>query len=720
MMNNQKILVANNFISIPAPASVVDAAIAKDISLVTTLVSNMAYYGFVPSMEAVEALQKLSKDELASFWKSTEATLKELTGASKNMDQFVVYKNFPKEVLEKSQAEYWMAQILMYWGLPNELFTQKAEAREPMLEKMKLKVLALAPANALEKILSNLKANSSRWSDTQTDHAKYLVGALKVKSLNVDEFSFKENGIVLANQMLKSATPMELPQTALSAALKKKGIAPKAIVLKEIVDVQMSNATDVLRLAAAMSEGDVSLREKVRFKKFKRNERKFLLEMLENSKNLVEDCTLRPEVWKKLLACLHPGDYNFANVKKAYDILYRDDFITFNGKVDAGVKQKDTSALKLLQTRPGEFVRKLHHMYGLFGMEAINAFVPVIEKLKTIQLLKLDSYVLTINNRNQLIYPPKGNWTKAQFAMNKKAQFSQDAIGILRDAISAELAKRLDAKFPDGVDLDLDVDNIKLQTNDQKLANYGRGTVFSIPENMKFIRTASYWAQQGYGNTWFDNGWNFFDSNWNPVFTCCWNSTNHNEQGAVFSGDPTNSKDLKGRACQMIDLYLDKLEAAGVRYAVWNILCYSHVSFDQAEEVLATLQWGEEPQKGNLFEPSRAQMVFPLKGNSMTKYVAYIDVAERKLVYMDANFAGNVQTAVYNAQGVSEKMPAFVEYLKSLPSVADLFSHAKKGSMPVWFADEGKSIEVDGKAFVFKPMNPENKFKQVDLSEILE
>jgi hypothetical protein len=719
MMNNQTILVANNYISIPKPAVSAGSAIAQDISLVTTIVSNMAYYGFVPSMEAVEALQKLTKDELAQFWKSTEVTLKELTGASKNMDEFVVYKNFPKEVLEKSQAEYWMAQILMYWGLPNEIFTQKAEDREPMLEKMKLKVLALAKDNALEKILSNLKSNTARWSDMQTDHAKYLVGALKVKTVNVDEFTFKENGIVLANQMLKAAMPMELPDTTLAAALKKV-VTAKSPVLKEIVDVQMSNATDVLRLAAAMSEADVSLREKVRFKKFKRNERKFLLEMLENTKNLVEDCTLRPEVWKKLLAGLHPGDYKFEKVQKAYDILYRDDFTTFNGQVDANVKKLDVSALKLLQTRPGEFVRKLHHMYSLYEMKAVEAFIPVIEKLKTIQLLKLDSYILTVNTRGQFIYPPRGNWTKAQFAMNKKKPFSAEAVSALHEAISAELGKRLNAKFPNGVDLDLNVDNIKLQTNDQKLASYGRGTVFSIPENMKFIRTASYWAQQGYGNTWFDNGWNLFDSNWNSVFTCCWNSTHHQEMGAVFSGDPTNSKDMKGRACQMIDLYLDKLEAAGVRYAVWNVLCYSGIPFDQAEEVLATLQWGEEPQEGKLFEPSRAQMVFPLKGSSMTKYVAYIDVVERKLVYMDANFSGSTQSAASNAQGLTAKMPAFVEYLKSLPSVADLFSHAQKGSMPVWLEDEGKSIEVDGKAFVFKPVNPENKFTQVDLSEILE
>ena len=181
MLNkNQKILVSNNFIAI---SSATAEKKTQDISTVATVLSNMAYYGYVPSMEAVEALKGLDKVELIDFWLDTEKAMKELTGADKNMGDFVVYKNFPKEVLDKSQAEYWFAQILMYWGFPNEIFTQSSEKRDPIFEKVKLKVLALAPVDVLSQIFNSLKNNPSRWTDMQTEHAKYLLGSLKLKSL---------------------------------------------------------------------------------------------------------------------------------------------------------------------------------------------------------------------------------------------------------------------------------------------------------------------------------------------------------------------------------------------------------------------------------------------------------------------------------------------------------------------------------------------------------
>ncbi len=46
------------------------------------------------------------------------------------------------------------------------------------------------------------------------------------------------------------------------------------------LSVNITTATDVLRLAAAMSDQDVSLRTDIKFKKFKRSERKLLLRNL--------------------------------------------------------------------------------------------------------------------------------------------------------------------------------------------------------------------------------------------------------------------------------------------------------------------------------------------------------------------------------------------------------------------------------------------------------
>ena len=63
-------------------------------------------------------------------------------------------------------------------------------------------------------------------------------------------------------------------------------------------------------------------------------------------------------------------------------------------------------------------------------------------------------------------------------------------------------------------------------------------------------------------------------------------------------------------------------------------------------------------------------------------------------------------------------MPAFVEYLESLPSVYDLFKSAPAGAIPVTFSDVDTEI-VEGKAYVFRPENQDNKFTKLDLNAIL-
>lgn len=657
--------------------------------LVGTLVANMASYGYAPSAEALTTLSALAPHELQKFWEAYEPVFKNVTGANRNMEKFVVYKNFPKEVLDMSAAEYWFNQICMYVGAPNHWFTEEEQARPAMLETLELKVLVPSDETTADKITQSLIENAARWSDNQRiaamalyDHANFFI--------DVDQFSFKENGIDLVYH---------------------------AISKYKSTSFDMSNATDVLRLCAALSKQDTSLRTTVRFHKFSRSLRKKLLQLLNSCKNLKDDFSSRPELWKRLLERLHPGDYaQFTHVTEAYDTLYNDSHLTFNKIVDGKVYSAQ-KLLETLQSRPGEFMRRFHAVYKQHGAKAVDAFCEIVPKLSTSQLVKLHSYLQTVNDRATLIVAPKGNWSRAKVLANNKAKIAKTDFMTVSKAIKVELNAKLNEMFPDGIDLDERLTAVKLQTNDQKLAEYGRGTTFNIPENIKFLRSASYWEQKSHGNVWFDNGWNFFDSNWNSVGVCAWDD-NHRVKGAVFSGDPTNSKDLKGRACQMVDLYLEDLAKSGVRYAVWNVLCYSSVKFAEATDVLATLQMGVNPESGKLYEPSRAQMAFPLTGNSLAKYVAFVDVKERKLIYIDADFGGNVGSASKNQRLLEKTMPAYVEYLNSLPSVHDLFKYAKKGTTPVLYSDENHEIR-EGTAYVFKPLNAENKYEKLTLASVL-
>lgn len=705
----QQVLLSNGFVQVPntGKPSLPLLGLTENRH-VLTLINNMAHYGYVPSIEVIRALLSLDEKELAVFWREVDAALADITAANRKMDDFVVYKNFPKEVLDLSQAEYWCKQILMYWGFDKEHFVQP-EAERPVIKGLQnRKVLHLAAEDTVSNIWNSLLSNRSRWSTPQQENAKFMLDALKINHLDVDTVAFKENAIQLASLLLDSNP------------------AATAVV---------NNATDVLRLAALRSGQDVSLRKPIKFKSFSRKERRFLCLLLNNSKHLESDMAERQALFKLLLRRLHPGDFKrYTRLDAAYSNLYKGQLASYASQVEKGIIAKDKAVLKLVASRPGDFARRLHKLYEVFGSEAITAFSAVMPKLTNHQLVKMVKYVETIGNRSNLTFPPKGNWTKLQVVANTKVAFAPADVQSLRESATAVIRDRISKLIPDGVDLDLNTDLVKLQTNDQELASYGRGTVFPIPQEATFLRTASYWENKG-GVSWFDNGWNFFDAAWTYKGACCWNSTafgrgyhdgyyrrgeKFTSQAAVFSGDPVNSKEMRGRAAQMIDLYIDRLLEEGVRYAVWNILCFSRIPFDKATgEVVASLQWGEQPETGKLYEPSRAQMVFPLKGSSFTKYVAYIDLEKRQLVYMDANLKANTNSAASNGPVLSQQMPAFVEYLNSLPSVADLLLHANQGKTPVVYSDKDKSITENAPAYVFKPENSDNQFKQLDLSKLL-
>jgi len=790
MTNTNTILLANNFVQAVAIGSSSPASKEE----VSTVFANMVHYGWTPSKEVIESILTFSSKDLKEFWLSVEPIFKETTAADREMESAVVYKNFPKEVLEKSEAEYWFCQILMYVGFSPDYFAENVEERPALKDQKNLKVLHLAKENTLENIKQALVESKNRWNDQQKEFAIQLFADSYPDSVNLGDFGFKENGLLIIKRAIENG---------------------RNVVVKD--------ATDVLRLAAIMSDEDSSPRNKVKFKKFTRKERKVLLSLLNKTNNLADDAATNQQDWKKFMFQLHPKDYNFTKVSDVYGKLCNGELKSFNAKVEEKMLSKDASVLTMLSNRQGDLMRRFHKLYEVFGEKAVETIVTKINKFDTLQLLKLKKYVTTINDREHFIYAPKGNWTSAHFIQriekelpvegtvlpekpikkkkeksekvkpaivevatieseqpaikeedsktpsseslamliekfkgnlepaptplfvpqpqvvryeqpvkkvykpikNGKVKLTEEAIELVVNAVNTEIAKRMEALFPQGVKLDKATNAIKLQTNDQTLAaSYGRGTMFDIPENIKFIRSASYWKIQSNGNVWFDNGWNFFDANWASTGSCCWNNAHNffdnesNDSGAVFSGDPVNSQDLEGRACQMIDLYIDKLVQSGVRYAVWNILSFSNMPFDAADDLVGTLQMGENPEEGNLYEPSRAHFVFEVKGKNLTKYIAYLDLVERKVVYMDANLYGHVNSAESNGALLSERMPAFVEYLNTLPSVFDLFESVKVGETPILNHDDGVEITTES-AYVFNSKNADNVYEKIEISSLL-
>lgn len=681
-MSDLNILLRHNFVPAPGACNSVSAENEADADLVTTVMMNLSYYGYALDFNAFQSVRTLSDADLTAWWQQVEPELKKITGDDLKIADFVVYKNFPAEVLEKSEAEYWFAQICIYWGLPSTLFSQDVKPRDKMTEQPKCKVLRQAGANTLQSILNSHLAMSARWKKQELEDVLHLAQNYQVDFTKV---TFKENLVTLAKFF------MEQGQVAVKLT-----------------------ATDALRLAAALSDGDASLREKFKFRAFKRAERKFFLAILENSNNLSDDVARRSELWKRFLHALRPGDYakKFPQVCELYGKLYKSELRTFNSEVELGLGLADPEVLAQLSSRPGEFRRRLAHALTVFGEPAAEAFASekVLSKLTNYQLASLRRFLETVNSRKTRVFPPKGNWSKLKLGVPRKIDTKHVQL------IASRIGQTLAARLPKVKVLDTAVEQVKLASSDGEVSQYTRGTVFDIPENINFIRTASYW--QNASTVWFDNGWNFFDENWKPTGTCCWNAVN-GQPGAIFSGDPVNSTEMNGRAAQLIDLNLPNIPK-NVRYAVWNVLCYSNIPFSKVPHVFAALQWGEEAQKGKLFEPSRCQLSFPLRGDQLTKFVCYIDLHQRKMVFMDVGLKGQVRSAVNNAAQLSQLMPAFVEHLNSLPSVHDLFRDAVDETQDggyILYSDKDVELRKD-KAYVFKPENKFNSYENIDVNAL--
>ena len=690
----EKMLIANGFITIPERDASENVTFSN--LPLATVVGNMAYYGYTPNADALRALSKLDREELGTWWSTVRDILSLLSGDSRKIDKHVVYKNFPSEVLNFEGAEWIIRQIIIYITYDTDLVTQEERDRPALNEKVQLKVLAPADPSDIDQIVADLVVQRSRWTDNQQEWADTYFDMFNkpddqfdvAYTFEIAAFGFRENAISVANKFPN-------------------------------IDFKFDAATDVLRLAAAMSEQDTSLRSKIAFKKFSRPERRKLLNILDGVDGITDDMALRPELWKRFMQRVRPGDYKFQNVIAAYDSLYNGNVHSFNAIADP--QELTAAAIKTVaEQRPGVFLRNFHSYYGKMPYETVMCFLGVvIDKLTVRQLVFFKKYIAGINDRKELFVSPRGIMRKARIIANEKAQISQNHVDDLLHSITKVLGGKLNQVFPEGVLLDASADNIKLPSNDQKLAEYGRGTVFDIPEHVNFIRSASFWKHKSSSVVWYDNGWNFFSDDWADLGACCWDRQMFHGKAAAMSGDPVNVANNDKSGSQIIDLYLDKLSAQNVRYAVWSILCYSNQKFSEAEDMVGALQWGADENAGKLFEPSRAQMVFPLKGDELTNFLAVVDIKGRKLIYLDAPMRGIVSTAGNNGVILAAQMPAMMEKIAATPSLYDVLDGCKIGTVPVAFSDTAFDASVQ-KSYALVRNNADVGGERVALSAFID
>lgn len=737
MTNISKILLQRNYLNIPEIFS--ENNLNQQELL--TVINNFAYYGYLLSKDTLEKITKSDKKIITMFLDETFQYLSEITYDNRDMSSHVVYKNFPKEVINMNSDIYFIKQILIYLGVDSNLLSENKEERLTIEDEIKkLKVLSLPKESTIQNIFTDLVSMNSKWSEEQLETTLFLHNHFKL-DFDLKNFNFKLNGLTIG-----------------------------LIFFKDNKSINIPDATDILRLAAMLCEEDPKSKN-LKFKNFSRPDRKKFLQLLEESKNLENDVSLNQKNWKRFFMLLHPNDYKkFERVKNVYHSLYNKELKSFNSKIQTMLKNHDENIFSLLKTRSGVFSNMLFNLYSIYGFKAFVNFCDSenIKHVENKKLLKLKVLTKHINDNKKTIYsaPMKKiifvdfenifnhkkdavdfSFTDKLSALKEKFQSPPTDIietkesknfliknkffvleehkEYLINAINSELKKRLlDTDFiGKSVFVDEKTKLIKLKDNDSSLNNFGAGTVFEIPDNINFIRTASFWTKHSASHYWIDNSFNFINEAFKPVGSCCWNSdffrntyscSSHHaliKSAAVFSGDPVINHE-KPSACQMIDINIELLLKSGVRYAVWSALSYNKVPFSSFDDAVLNLQFCEEPQSGELYEPSRSQISFYLANQKVKDKVnCVIDLLERKIIFTDTSLNNlTLTTATFNGDRIAKFLEYGLHNIINKPSLYDLLEvlHDDESESKILYSDKNIKLNTDFKHYVFFKENQEN------------
>lgn len=638
-----------------------DGAGATPINVVASLQKNLEGLGFLLSLEVIERLKTLNPIQVDSFYQRLVKDLQVLVGAHRKFSPF--YPNFPKQVMDLAEVELYFNAIMHYWTLQRPPLPK--EDRPPLDEVPKFRIIELGTRDDFDQIFTLLARSKSQFSPQDKEDVKWFVAQYRdgIRRLLPDQIPSKENLASLGAELLRNTTD--------AAA---------------ILDHHVKTATDVLRLAVAMSDGDVSLATACKFGKFRRRERALLLGWIERSDNRTEDMLRWKPRWIRLGERLHPGEYQtrFPEAAAAFDILRNDrPYTTFNGQVEAALLQAETGlVLKLLETRPGELARRLDHLARISPdpQAVVRRFAERAERVSTPVLLQVLTH---FRNRGQTaelrVFFPKGEVGNL-FA-------TADPLPVLPPEVAAQLAgiseRALLNRFvrlpPLGkCYLDARLKNYLVpfaqRSASKSLRTLVRGSRLPLPDcsTLRFF----VWWKNSRSRVDIDLSAAMYDTNYQYIDTLAY--YNLKNFGAHHSGDIVDAP--KG-AAEFIDVDLARCLAQRVRFIVMCLNSFTQQPYCDLPECFAGWMARQAPNSGEVFEAKTVIDKVDIASDTRICLPAIFDLVNREVVWADIALAGNPRFAnnVHNNLcGVSLMLRAITQLRKTdLYTLFDLHVRAR-------------------------------------------
>lgn len=517
-----------------------------------------------------------------------------------------MYPNFPAQVLEMSEYEFRVHQLIHYattYGLEEEFGiavkrgwlpeTSHIKERTEDVQVADLKVLDYLSNQELEELVANnLIGRKERLEEKELEIAKFMI---QNSNMVIKEIPFKENIASLFADSILSGTSEERNDTfgVLSNVFKHPGDVLDFLEELIVLNKYKHFSTSVKRAFVNLIES-------------------FAADSIEE--NLASDRWSNKFLGKKgkkrsinkNVAVIDYLSYNrFSKSHEAKEIvadLKSGELFSWNQRVEQAYSANDLAkVMELLGQRPGVYFRQLNRLFKL-GVEArilAKDLKPKASELKT------QSIVSALNN------------------FEGDEQVSLVFLSLLREnLISKEITELAGKKvFLSKSDVDYARSKIEITDKFSEGGYISNGMAIRIPEKAEFLRFFTYWNDDRrididlHGTSVNSQG---------HVSRVGWNSMRKNET-LVHSGDITHSN-----ATEYIDLDLTKAAAEEIERVQFNLNSYTRVPFSQIETVFTGLMaMSEMGEEVDLHDPKNVLFRHDLEYNSMSVDYGMIDLVNR-------------------------------------------------------------------------------------------
>ena len=339
--------------------------------------------------------------------------------------------------------KFWADPITQFqdlWIIDKAILRQNNKKEDSNIIWINLKfVLEYDAEKELFKYLENLLYSKSSIKISLKEELEFLINYFWIENIDFTKIVFKETSTFITKYLWNENE-------------------------YEFLTNILKSPIDLLRLFASITSSDVSLSRNIKFPKFKRAQRKFILNFIEqkliknnikfwdNYSEITDEFVKYDRLWVSLAEYLHPWEYSkqFPNTYLLFDKLRNGKINTYNSILENAIKEKNIEkALNLLLDKPGIFARKLHEILGLSWNKqwlVLTIFEDIWNKIQVKNLLVMKKYFETIE------------WYDKRTIINKKWN-----IKILENK-SKNISDNILNKLWDIIDK-LIVENIKIKSN---------------------------------------------------------------------------------------------------------------------------------------------------------------------------------------------------------------------------------------------------------------